>query len=456
MQSLDSFLLSSVGEVVAARLPPAGSASVIAVACSGGLDSSVLLDVLCRLEDRLPCRVVCLHVHHGLSPNADDWLTHCASVARQRGIVFDSRHVDLHETAETGIEEAARKARYAALGQMCTDHGATLLLTAHHQDDQVETVLLHLLRGTSVAGLAGMSVASTMPVLLGCDVMVVRPLLDATRAQLEQYAAAHAIVHIEDESNADVRYLRNAVRHEIAPVIGRFFPAYRTHLNKLARHAQSATSLLDTLASQDMAACAEGSHLQVGYLRQLDDERTDNVLRYWLQSHGWRIPSQAWLHEAREQLLQARDDTQPCVDHPLGSLRRHADCLRLVPLRRAIRPVTKAFTWQGEERMHFPEWGGSLLFIPASEGIPVSFLQAQPLQLRPRSGGEKLRLHPRQPARTLKVHYQMQDIPSWDREYLPLLWRHDTLLFAAGVGMNCQYKEAGDTSSHVLLAWQQD
>ncbi|HEY1150958.1 MAG TPA: tRNA lysidine(34) synthetase TilS, partial [Pseudoduganella sp.] len=243
-----------------ANLPRAPGEGV-AIALSGGLDSSALLHLshawsrsatpivspadAPELDAALTPRLYAFHVHHGLSPNADAWLAHCERACAALGITFASRRITLDDK-RSGTEAAARKQRYAALGQMCREHGVKLLLTAHHQDDQAETILLQLLRGSGPAGLSGMDAANRAPGLLGSDdILLARPLLAASRTELEQYVREHGITHIEDESNADQRYARNALRHSVMPQLERAFPGYQERFARSARHAQSAQRLLD-------------------------------------------------------------------------------------------------------------------------------------------------------------------------------------------------------------------
>jgi tRNA(Ile)-lysidine synthase len=207
----------------------------IAIACSGGLDSSVLLQLAHAYAREHGIILYAFHVHHGLSPNADSWLAHCEGSAAALGVAFDHRRVAV-EKGKSGTEAAARKLRYAALGQMCRAHDVRLLLTAHHLDDQAETVLLQLLRGSGPAGLSGMDAANTAAGLLGNDQLVMaRPLLPVARTGLEEYAAAHGVAWVDDESNSDPRYARNALRHQVMPVLQQAFPALRSALRAAPR-----------------------------------------------------------------------------------------------------------------------------------------------------------------------------------------------------------------------------
>src|SRR5690606_38645747 len=186
--------------------PPA-----VAVAYSGGLDSSILLHLLHRYSQTHPLKIFAFHVHHGLNVLADSWLQHCEQVAHSYGVTFAARKVQVDARSGLGVEEAARQARYAALGDLCREHGAPLLLTAHHADDQAETVLMQLLRGAGLPGLSGMPGFSDQHALAG--VALGRPLLGVSRAMLEAEVARLGLPHVHDDSNDDVIYRRNAIRH---------------------------------------------------------------------------------------------------------------------------------------------------------------------------------------------------------------------------------------------------
>lgn len=223
----------------------------IAIAFSGGVDSSVLLDAAVRVAGASRC--LALHVHHGLSAHADAWLAHCEAFARERGVEFAAERVEVSRDAGVSVEAAARDARYRALDDMCASRDVATLWLAQHADDQAETVLLQLLRGAGLAGLAAMA-PEYLPA--GGSATRVRPLLHLLRAQLEQYASERALQWIDDESNADTRYARNALRHEVTPALAVHFPGFRDALARTAAHAASAQRLLDALARIDMESAS--------------------------------------------------------------------------------------------------------------------------------------------------------------------------------------------------------
>lgn len=225
----------------------------IAIAFSGGLDSSALLYLAHGYATLHGLPLFAFHVHHGISPNADAWLDHCKAQCAALGVSFDARHVTL-EKGKSGVEAAARKLRYAALGEMCRLHGVRLMLTAHHLDDQAETVLLQLLRGSGTAGLSGMDAANSAPELLGNpELVMARPLLPVSREALETYVKACGIGYIDDESNTDPRYARNALRLQVMPALAQAFPGFQERFARSAAHAQSAQRMLTELAAQDLA-----------------------------------------------------------------------------------------------------------------------------------------------------------------------------------------------------------
>lgn len=426
----------------------------IAIAYSGGLDSSTLLQLAYRYAHAHGVALFAFHIHHGLSANADAWLAHCERECSSIGIPFDTRHVSVQ--AGDSIEQAARLQRYAALGELCRAHGVPLLLTAHHQDDQAETVLLQLLRGSGVAGLGGMETFNPAPGLLKLEnVSIARPLLDVARTELEAYAAATGIAYIDDESNADMRYARNALRHDVMPALARHFSGFAERLGRSANHAQAAQRLLDQLAAQDLAACADGECLSLSALNALDSDRIDNLLRHWFSVKGVRMPSTAWLAEMRQQLSSVNEDAQIRVTHPDCEIRRYQGRIYMTPRLDdgAGSDSSIAFRWNGEARVEFDSFRGRLYFdrVERGKGVDADWLRAQQLSLHRRRGGERLKAAVDRPTRSLKHHYQELHIPAWERPFLPLVSiAGGRLVFAAGIGLNWHELPSGD----IGLRWE--
>ncbi|WP_321925355.1 tRNA lysidine(34) synthetase TilS [Paraburkholderia guartelaensis] len=420
----------------------------IAIAYSGGLDSSVLLDAAVRVVG--PARLVALHVHHGLSPNADAWLAHCETTARAYDVTFDARRVELARDDAAGVEAAARDARYRALDAMCAAHGVQALWLAQHADDQAETVLLQLLRGAGLAGLAAMAPARAS----ANGVARMRPLLALLRTQLERYACTHGLHWIDDESNDDTRYARNALRHDVMPALSAHFPGYRDALARTAAHAAASQRLLDDLARIDLRDVGREGDRALSHtaLLALDDARALNVLRYWMRSLGMPAASAARLADLLRQLREvALDDVSGHalrVDHAGHRLRAYRGIVSwdASPSRderagegaaRSRAPVS--LTWRGEEIWRLPTWSGTYVFAPAgpddADAVPEHVLGNAPLVARERSGGERLRDEAANVSRTLKNLFQTRGVPAWERD-VPLLFVGKTLLFVPRIGVN--------------------
>nr|WP_308634810.1 tRNA lysidine(34) synthetase TilS [Massilia brevitalea] len=441
------------------------SPSSLAIACSGGLDSMVLLHLASSWCRQHGVSLFAFYVHHGLSPHADAWLAHVEASAAALGAVADHRRVAV-EKGGSGIEAAARKLRYRALGEMCRTHGAGLLLTAHHLDDQAETVLLQLLRGSGPAGLSGMDAANSAPELLGNpDLVMARPLLPLARAELEAYAAEHDLAWVEDESNLDPRYARNALRHTVMPALAQAFPGFQARFARSAAHAQSAQRLLDELAAQDLAANLVDGAIDVAHLRSMSLDRAYNMLRHWFRQQGLAMPSTAWLVEMVAQLVEARHDAQLLVTHPACHIRRHRDRLYITPKladlagmrdpddEGVIEKLGEPFTWKDESSLAFPAYGGVLHFDVADVGFDAAWLRGRALVIDFRKGGERLKLAPNRPTRGLKAHYQAADVPAWERARLPIVSSGSDLLYAAGLGMDCHHF-GSSADARIALRWE--
>ncbi len=439
-------------EVILARVVLSGDEG-IAVAYSGGLDSSVLLHLTSQFCKQHGLSLYAFHVHHGLSPNADEWLSHAREQCDALQIRFESRNVRLENIKEHGTEHAARLARYAALGEMCGANSVRLLLTAHHEDDQAETMMLQCLRGAGLPGSSGMASFQSDHALLPDTVALGRPLLEMSRRQLEHVARELKISFITDESNADTRYRRNAIRQEIFPFIERHFSGVSHTLSRSARHFQQAQRLLNELAEQDFNQCRTGKNLSLPATRLLSPDRLDNLFRYWVKERTGQYPSEAQLEQLHDQLLHSDADAQPSIQLHQWVIERQRQllCIRPVNLQHPpTRPI--ALVWEGEQSLALPEWQGRLVFATGEgAGIDPGLLRSGPLSLRARAGGERVQLHPGRPSRTLKNLFQESDVPASQRPWLPLLYVGQTLVYAAGLGMDVR---SGLTEDGVVLRWE--
>lgn len=414
---------------------------------SGGVDSVVLLDILAGLERRRGFVLTAVHVNHQLSPDAEHWARFCRSLCRARGTPV--RILKVEVPRGNSVERAARAARYAAFARVRADH----IALAHNLDDQAETVLLQLLRGAGVKGLAAMpSVRKAEGGGRKAEPAILRPLLDVPRTEIEAYARARRLGWIEDESNADRSFLRNYLRHEVLPLVAARVPSYRSTLARAARHFAEAAELLDDLARADAEAAGGGRALKLEALRRLSPARAKNLLRWFIAQRGLPMPSAARLEEALRQTLSAKPDAQVCIRLDGWEIRRYAGAVHLVPHADSL-PARFSRAWRGEPRLSIPELGGVLVMRRSrGAGIDAAKLASDEVSVRVRRGGERMQLHPGGPHRTLKNLFQEAGVPPWERSRLPLLYCGNTLVWVPGIGIAAGFAAAGNTPS-VLPEW---
>lgn len=419
--------------------PLVGAGSKLLLAFSGGLDSRVLLELLVRLKPALQYELRAMHVHHGLSPNADSWAAFCEETCRSLAIPIEIAHVKVDKSGKQGIEAAARQVRYAALQAA----GADYILLAHHEDDQAETLLLQLLRGAGPKGLAAMG---------GHTEHYLRPLLDVSRKELLEFARWHGLEWVDDESNADTGFDRNFCRHEILPVMEQRFPAVRHTLARSATHLAEASLLLDELAELDAGQAIQEGKLDVRNLARISNARGRNLLRWWLSSQGLEMPATAQLQEMLRQLLNAKPDA--CIKIAVGRniwLRRYRN-LAYLESGNVVAP--SGLIWQGEPVLQLPDNSNLLFEKKTGKGLAVGRLGITRLRIGCRQGGEKFQPDARRPTRTLKHLLQEAGIPPSLRERLPLIFHGDTLVAVPGIGVAAGLQATGDESG-VIISWQQ-
>jgi tRNA(Ile)-lysidine synthase len=399
----------------------------LTLALSGGVDSVVLLHALQALRDQHAFDLQAVHVHHGLSVHADAWADFCGRLCASHAVELTVHRVQIARDDAAGIEAAARRERQRIFAALDTD----FLLTAHHLNDQAETLMLQLLRGAGPKGLAAMAEVQRRRGWLAAHW---RPLLGVTRSVLLDYARAHQLAWAEDGSNLDVRFRRNALRQSVLPLLNAHFPGADATLARAAGLQAEAAELLDDLARLDAAAAISGERLDCSRLNALSMPRARNLLRYFIEQHGHPLPNARQLNEALQQLRDARKDARVCVSLGRDELWRYRGGAYLVPSAPAFAEPVR---WQGETVLHVPAAGVDVcLDAGVGEGLKRSMLEAGVVELGVRQGGERLRLHPGGPHRSLKNLLQEHAIPPWQRDHVPLLWCNGQLLWAANIGLD--------------------
>jgi len=431
---------------VAAALAPSvvpGAHAVLGL--SGGIDSAVLLSILRGLAPQLGFSLRAIHVDHGISPNAPTWAEFCERLCRESGVPLQVVKVDVARDGELGLEGEARRARYEAFAGVEAD----LLVLAQHRDDQAETLLLQLLRGSGLRGMAAMPRARS---LVGTRMRVLRPLLDVSREEIEAYARERGLAWVEDESNADTVRRRNFLRREVLPLVERQFPAARELMARAAGHLAEAVELVDAQARLDREH-AGGEQIDLPRLLELGEARAKNVLRHLCEERGVAAPSAAKLGELLRQLASARQDAAVSVPLSGWSFRRYRDRLYLEPPRGAPEPEMRE-PWNGESSLPLLALGGVLRFKPEEgRGLSVARLRSAPVTVRLRKGGERLQPNCRRPRRTLKNLLQERGVPPWRRERLPLVYCGDRLVSVPGVGDECEYQAASGEAG-LIVSWE--
>ncbi len=417
------------------------------LAYSGGLDSCVLLHLLVQLRSELGFDLRAMHVHHGLSPNADDWVQFCEKTCATLDVPLRIVRVDVAVDKGSGIEAAARHARYQALFEAEAD----FIVLAHHQDDQAETLLLQLLRGAGVKGLAAMAAMDRQRRLL-------RPLLDISRGELLQYATAHGLDWIEDESNLDRRYDRNYLRHEVMPLIQARFKSASKVLARTAGHMAESAVLLDDLAQID-AACTGLSaseirqRLPLDCLRKLALPRARNLLRWWLSLNQLEMPSAARLADMLNQLLCAREDAAISIKLSADAqLKRYRGAV-YIDFRCSNAPFS--LLWSGQPQLELPD-GSFLTFEKRiGAGLACARLGVEKLRIASRDGGERFKPDASRPTRTLKHLLQEANIPPWERQRLPLVYLDDELAMVPGIGVAANLQPEPNEAG-LLIEWHRE
>ena len=416
--------------------------------------------MLAGLRPHLPgdLEIRAVHVNHGLNVDADAWSQHCAAVCSALVLPCQILHVNAKPQSGESPEAAARAARYQAI--IALMDAGDVLLTAHHQDDQAETLLLQLLRGAGPHGLAAMPAHT--PLGQG---WLARPLLDVTVAELADYAAQHKLSWVEDPSNIDTSFERNYLRHNIMPHLKQQWPAVTRTLSRAAAHAAEAANLLDTFADSDMQHVQGPTPdtLSVSGLLKLDEACQRNVLRRWFKRLNLAVPTTVHLQHIQHDILNAAADSIPRVGwrsaHDKSTevhcdkgaeARRYRDLIYAMPRLSAHNPNV-TLTWDMRQPLALTGVGTFTATPASGAGMKTSLLASQSVAVRFRQGGERCRPAGRGHTHELRKLFQERGVPPWQRDRLPLIYVGDELAAVAHLWV-CEPFQAAHNEPGMVVA----
>ena len=419
------------------------------VAYSGGLDSHVLLHALATLRASHEFHLSAVYVDHGLQAASAMWGDHCAQVCAALSVPFQALSVCVAKMGGEGIEAAARRARYAALA--ATLEPGEFLVTAHQRDDQAETLLLQLLRGSGAAGIAAMPTRSVFS-----SGELLRPLLGVGRDALHGYANRHKLNWVEDPSNRDTDLRRNFLRQDVIPQLARHWPQASAMLARSATHAAETQVLLDELAQADLDLCRDtekpASHaLSVSRLASLGAPRQRNLLRLWLRQQGFRMPSARHLDEVLAQIRHTPRSQHARLHWPGTEIWRYRD--QLVALLSSPMPDPALdMTWDLQQPIEIPGVGWLSLEHGQGQGVARPRLP-KTLHVRLRRGGEALKLPGASHHHSLKKLLQSEAVPPWLRCRLPVFYSGDEIVAVANFWV-CEPYDARPQEEGVRIVWE--
>lgn len=396
------------------------------VGFSGGLDSTVLLHALAQL--RLPVQLCALHINHQISANADAWQNQCDNFCARYAIPFHAEQVSVENTGK-GVEDAARAARYAVFEKnLAADD---YLLTAHHANDQAETLLLRLMRGTGPRGLGAMASVRA----LGAG-WLARPLLPFTRADLEAYAQAHQLSWVTDESNLDDQYDRNFLRNQVMPLLHSRWPEFKRKWQQTAELCAQQETIIEEVAREDLNRAAPlatrvGQSINLQALLHLSPVRKQNVLRYWLRLMKHTTPEQLHWQQIEQQIFGGRADAQTRVSWGNVALQTYRERLYALPL------------YLPELELQFE--------LRASDIKPRLKTDLPDLHIRYRAGGERCRPVGRGHSQTLKKLLQEYELEPWLRDKVPLVFSGENLVAVGDLWVCAGYVAADDETGYALI-----
>ena len=440
-----SVLFLEVLESFKQHFPDTKKPVVFDIGLSGGVDSMVLLHILCLLRVNIKLTINAIHINHALSKNSLDWVKFCEEQCEKLKINFISEEIDITKDLKMGVEGAARKKRY----EVFKAHQKGILVLAHHQDDQAETLLLQLFRGSGLKGLASMQ-------LYDSENFFWRPFLKIKKEIIEDFAKTFSVQFIVDESNEDLNFDRNFLRKKVLPLIKTRYPNISQTISRSASNIAEGLNLNETIAKEDAQKFISDNQsvLSLSVLQEIPKERVVNLIRWWLGHNQQPMPNKKTMDELFRQIISVKKDSMINVSvSPLMSVREYQDQIFLVVKGEKKNPYE--MIWRGEDEINLPD--NSRLLFKKKKGKEASLLKLDvgALRIQNRVGGERFKPKERQPTRTLKYLLQSSRIPPWERDSIPLFFSEDQLVAVPNFGIHYDFQtQEGEVGWHII--WEKN
>ena len=412
--------MSVIEDTLRELLAEIRSSQRINIAYSGGIDSTVLLHAVCQLMGASKNILHAIHINHQLHADAQSWQRHCQQQCEKLNVTLTSVEVDVAPHRASGIEGAARHARYQVFADLLEEDD--VLLMAHHADDQIETVMLQLFRGTGLHGLAGC--APSRPLGRG---HLIRPLIDIPRQEIERYANKNNLHWLNDPSNESLIHDRNFLRHEVMPLLHSRWQGLREIIGRTSQWQNESIQILESIAKEDAGESSVSSMLPLKRISLLNNARLKNILRWWIRSNGYLVPSAEVQQRIIEDVIHSRGDCEACVQWNECEIRKYRDNVYI----------------QHQLSFHNPkdcyEWDITQPLILSSLSLTLThedLVQAglllngiKSLQVRFRVGGEVIKPRGRGCSKDLKTLFQEAGVAPWLRSRIPLIFYQDHLIY---------------------------
>ena len=437
--------ISQVVESVLNSLTKLNDVNRYLVAFSGGIDSYVLLHVLASQRHQLnDADLQAVHINHALNINSDQWATRCQAMCEQLKVGFVGIDVDATPRPGESPEARARTVRYEAISRLIRP--GDCLLTAHHQDDQVETLLLQLMRGSGPKGLSAMPEVSTFN-----SGLIARPLINVRREAIQAYAVKHQLKWIDDDSNRDIKFDRNFIRHEIIPKLQQRWPSLSQTVSRSARYCAEATEILESSARKAIEKITPygGEALPITALQQYSIAEQKNILRYWFQLRGLKTPSSSQLDQVIGQVMTAAVDATPRLTWEGSEVRRYRDKLyALIPLKDI--DLENPIEWNLEQPLEVDSVGTLNIIEGVGDGIAKKYVKTNVLTVNFRQGGESIQPVGRREKHALKKLFQETGVPPWVRERTPLIFIEGELAVVGEMFVSAKFHAREGEDSYIF------